>query len=79
MQPLARKVFVQKLVKKNEQQKHRVRAFGDNVNCNSGGYVYYRGRNNSNANNGLFQWNNYGASSANNNIGSRILGQKRQS
>lgn len=52
-----------------------MRAFGDYVNCNSGGYVYYRGRNNSNANDGLFQWNNYGATSANNNIGSRILGQ----
>ena len=56
-----------------------MRALGDYVNCNSGGYVYYRGRNNSNANDGLFQWNNYGASNANNNIGSRILGQKRQS
>ena len=53
-----------------------MRALGDYVNCNSGGYVYYRGRNNSNANDGLFQWNNYGASNANNNIGSRILGQK---
>lgn len=52
-----------------------MRAFGDYVNSTSGAYVYYRGRNNTNANDGLFQWNNYTATNTNANIGSRILGQ----
>lgn len=52
-----------------------MRAFGDYVNSTSGAYVYYRGRYNTNVNDGLFKWNNYGATNANNYIGSRILGQ----
>ena len=83
MKPLAatKSLCTKTCLNKNEQQttKHRVRAFGDYVNSTSGAYVYYRGRNNTNANDGLFQWNNYTATNTNANIGSRILGQKRQS
>lgn len=51
-----------------------MRAFRDYANFN-GNAVYYRGRNNSNADYGLFYWNNANATNANGNIGSRILGQ----
>lgn len=47
--------------------------FCDYVSCYSGGYVYCRGRYSSNADDGLFRWDYYGASSAYYNIGSRLL------
>lgn len=47
--------------------------FCDYVCCFSGGYVYCRGRLSSGAGDGLFRWLYCGASSANSNIGSRLL------
>lgn len=49
----------------------------DYANFN-GNAVYYRGRNNSSADYGLFYLNNNNASNTNANIGSRILSKKRQ-
>ena len=37
--------------------------------------VFYRGRNNTNANQGLFYWNSNNVSNSNNNIGSWILSE----
>ena len=50
----------------------------DYANFN-GNAVYYRGRNNSSADYGLFYLNNNNASNANANIGSRILSKKNDS
>nr|DAQ94962.1 MAG TPA: hypothetical protein [Caudoviricetes sp.] len=80
MKPLAatKSLCTKTRLNKNETTKHRVRAFRDYANF-SGNAVYYRGRNNTSSDYGLFYINNNSASNYNSNIGSRILGQKRQS
>lgn len=47
--------------------------FCDYVDSASGAYVYYRGRGNANANDGLVQWNYCGSTNAYGNVGSRLL------
>lgn len=47
--------------------------FCDYVGCMSGDYVYFRGRDSSKANNGLFQWSCCYLLNTNDSIGSRLL------